>query len=282
MKRAMVERAVMSERSLREVKNRETDQIAQIGESARFSYSTFIYLLKEAAKTTDKERAQKTRPRKRRTNIHQLATTEESNEDESELDQLFQAWITRRLPGSRMNKETWTSLDPSTQKAWDTIDDKDKAAILSYAEQRSAKQAQDKTTLEANVHEGEDHDSSDSEDEEQESPDAELQANVTKGSKEKNETKGKAHPGDIRRVLAGNKRGDKKKRAAHNVMWKAHTHHQTPYVPEDFDPDGDEPPEFAERNDDPSSSDSSAASGFHNVLDMVDDYWGEQEEQFFH
>ena len=104
-----------------------------------------------------------------------------------------------------MNKETWTSLDPSTQKAWDTIDDKEKAAILSCAKQRSAKRSQDKTTLEANVHEGEDHDSSDSEDEEQESPDAELQANVTKGSKEKNETKGKAHPGDIRRVLAGNK-----------------------------------------------------------------------------
>jgi predicted Fe-S protein YdhL (DUF1289 family) len=241
-----------------------------------------MYLLKEAAKTTDKERAQRSQPWKRHTNTHQLATTEDSDEDESERNQLFQAWITRRLPGSRMNKETWTSLDPSTQKAWDTIDDKDKAAILSYAEQRSAKRAQDKTNLEANVHEGEDHDSSDSEDEEQESPDAELQANVTKGSKEKNETKGKAHPGDIRRVLAGNKRGDKKKRAAHNVMWKAHTHHQTPHVPEDFDTDGDEPPEFAERNDDPSSSDSSAASGFHNVLDMVDDYWGEQEEQFFH
>jgi hypothetical protein len=242
-----------------------------------------MYLLKEAAKTIDKERAQKSRPRKRRAYQQRLDKSrdpdEGEDEDEPGLTQSFQAWVIRQLHDSRMDKETWTSLDPSTQKAWDTIVDKDKAAILSYAEQRGAKHAQDKTPLEANVHEGEDHDSSDNEDEEKGSPDTERQANVTEGSKKRDETKGETHP------------GDKKKRVAHNVMWKAHTHHQTSYVPEafdpndnvpeDFDPNGDEPPEFAERNNDPSSSDGSVDSGFHNVLDMIDDYWGGQEGQFF-
>jgi hypothetical protein len=232
-----------------------------------------MYLLKEAAKTIDKERAQKLQSRKRHAYQQCLDKNRDPDEGEDEnepgLTQSFQAWTIRQLHDSRMDKETWTSLDPSTQKAWDTIVDKDKAAILNYAEQRSAKYAQDKTNLEANVHEGEDHDSSDNEDEEKGSSDTERQANVTEKSKKRDETKGETHL------------GDKKKWEAHNVMWKAYTHHQTPYVPEDFDPDGDEPPEFAERNDDPSSSNSSAASGFHNVLDMVDDYWGEQEEQFF-
>jgi hypothetical protein len=40
------------------VKDRETDRIAQMGDSGRFDYRTFMFLLREAAKTIDTERAQ--------------------------------------------------------------------------------------------------------------------------------------------------------------------------------------------------------------------------------
>jgi hypothetical protein len=71
MKRAMVERAVMYNRSLRNVKDRETDCIAQMGDTGRFDYRTFMFLLREAAKTVDTERAQCNRSQRRQAaNVH--------------------------------------------------------------------------------------------------------------------------------------------------------------------------------------------------------------------
>jgi hypothetical protein len=135
-----------------------------------------------------------------------------------DLSHAFQVWMSRQIAGSRMNKETWTSLDPATQKVWDSIDDKDKAAILGYAEKRAEKQAQDKSSRSANVHEGDHGQESDEDTPDAETSGTEMQANVTKGVQEVNETKGKAHPGNIRRVLGGNKKGDKKTRSANNIM----------------------------------------------------------------
>jgi hypothetical protein len=133
--------------------------------------------------------------------------------------------MSRQIAGSQMNKETWTSLDPAAQKVWDSIDDKDKAAILGYAEKRAEKRAQDKSSRSANIHEGDHGQESDDDAPDAETSRMEMQANVTKGVQETNETKGKAHPGNIWQVLGGNKKGDKKTRSANNIMWNLHTIH---------------------------------------------------------
>jgi hypothetical protein len=119
-----------------------------------------------------------------------------NDDDDDELTQLFQAWMLRRTPGSRMNKETWTSLAPATQTAWDTIPDKDKAAILGYATQRAEKHSPDPITRQTNVHATETELDPDESEEDTSNPD--IQANLTKSIQEVNATKGKAHPGDGR------------------------------------------------------------------------------------
>jgi hypothetical protein len=105
----------------------------------------------------------------------------------------------------------------------------------------------------------------------------EMQANVTKGVQEVNETKGKAHPGDIRRVLGGNKKGDKKTRSANNIMWNLHPMHMESQDSEDSDDKNLLPPPLD--NGQASSSDDDGS--VFNPQKLVDDYWGEQDDQFF-
>jgi hypothetical protein len=211
MKRAMVERAVMSDRSLRNVKDRETDCIAQMGDSGRFDYCTFMFLLREAAKTIDTERAQRNRSRRRQSaNFHLQddndAEDESSDMEVSDLSQAFQVWMSHQIAGSRMNKETWTSLDPATQKVWDSIDDKDKAAILGYAEKRAEKRAQDKSSRSANVHEGDNGQESDDDTPDAETSGTNMQANVTKSVQEANKTRARLILATSGESLAATKR----------------------------------------------------------------------------
>jgi hypothetical protein len=105
MKRAMVERPVMSNCSLRNAKDRETDRIAQMGDSERFDYCTFMFLLREAAKTVDTERAQQNRSCRRcSANFHlqdgNEAEDEGSDTEVSDLSQTFQVWMSRQIAGS--------------------------------------------------------------------------------------------------------------------------------------------------------------------------------------
>jgi hypothetical protein len=194
-----------------------------------------------------------------------------------DLSQAFQVWMSRQIAGSRRNKETWTSLDPATQKVWDSINDKDKAAILGYAEKRAEKRAQDKSSRSANVHEGDHGQESDNDTPDAETSGTEMQANVTKSVQEANETKGKAHPGDIRRVLGGNKKSDKKTRSANNIMWNLHTMQIGSQDSEDSDGENLLPPSLD--NGEASSSDDDGS--VLNPQKLVDDYWGEQDDQFF-
>jgi hypothetical protein len=175
-----------------------------------------------------------------------------------------------------MNKETWTSLDPATQKVWDSIDDKDKAAILGYAEKRAERRAQDKSSRSANVHEGDHGQDSDDDASDVGAAGTEMQANVTKSVQEVNKTKGKAHPGDIRQVLGGNKKSDKKTRSANNIMWNLHTMHIEPHDGEDSDGENLQPPPLD--NGEASSRDDDSV---FNPQKLVDDYWGEHDDQFF-
>jgi hypothetical protein len=259
MRRAMIERAVHPNRALRAVKDRETDRIAELGPTARHDYATYMYLLKEAAKNLDKANANHRRNR-RRLNLHTITDGDDDSgsDDDKELHQALQVWLSRRNPGARMNKDTWSSLDPSTQKLWDSIDDKDKAAILNYSSKRAEKRASNKESRTANVHQVTGEDTDDDEESDKSDSQPEVQVNVTE--QEANEAKGKAHPGDIRRVLGSSKTkkdNKSKSRSTNHVMW------QLNHAQMDSD---------ADSSDDDSMPDPD---------DLVAGYWGEQETQFF-
>ena len=267
MKRAMVERAVHPNKALRAVKDRETDRIAEHGPRARYDYTTYMFLLKEAAKNIDRAASNSSRRTRRRLNLHAL--TEGSDGSDSDPDgedsQALQIWVSRRHPGSRMNKDTWSSLDPGTQKIWDSIDDKDTAAILNYASKRAEKRAattketkESKESRSANIHTQTNGEDTDDEDDDGVTPsETEMQANVTE--QEANTAKSKAHPGDIRRVLGSSKAkkdGKPKARSTNHVMWQVNTLDQDP-------------------------EDSSDEDSISDPYAMVNEYWGEQEDQFF-
>ena len=84
-----------------------------------------------------------------------------------------------------------------------------------------------------------------------------MQANVTE--QEANTAKGKAHPGDIRRVLGSSKPKKDvkpKARSTNHVMWQVN-------------------------NLDQDAKDSSEDGSISDPYAMVNEYWGEQEDQFF-
>ena len=65
----------------------------------------------------------------------------DQDEMDSAHDSGLQAWVTQQQLGATMNKKTRISLDEKTQPVWDTIDPKDKAKILSYAQERAQRAA---------------------------------------------------------------------------------------------------------------------------------------------
>ena len=131
----------------------------------------------------------------------------------SELDQFIAQFNAQRVPGSTMDKATWTALSKDTQTTWDTISSEDKAKILAAAEQRATKK------LSVNVQETELHTP--------EEPEATRQANVSDI----------AHPGDTRHVMGSVPKGSSTKpasvakatvaastRTASVAQWQAHPH----------------------------------------------------------
>jgi hypothetical protein len=149
---------------------------------------------------------------------------------------------------------------------------------LSYAKKHAEKRSQDtKSTPSANVHEGHHGQESSEEESSEEEANQELEANVTKGMQGANKTKGKAHPGDIRRVLRGNKKSNKKTCSANNIMWNIHTMHSFPRARDGMTPGETKllPP-----LDDDEGSSSDDGSVF-DPSKILEEYWGDQEDPFF-
>jgi hypothetical protein len=147
---------------------------------------------------------------------------------------------------------------------------------LGYAEKRAEKRAQDKSSRSANIHEGDHGQESNDEPPDDAATGTEMQANATKSVQEANKTKGKAHPGDIQQVLGSNKKGNRKTCSANNIMWNLHTMHIESQEGEDSDGENLQPPPLD--NGEVSSSDDGSV---FNPQKLVDDYWGEQNNQFF-
>ena len=102
-----------------------------------------------------------------------------------------------------------------------------------------------------------------------------IQANEAKTVAAVNEAKGKAHPGDIRRVL-GNQGGNAKRKGNY-VRWQSANHASiTDHIGDDdslgLSEGSEDPPDMVERppDDESLASDDGQAS-----------YWGDQEDQYF-
>ena len=204
MVKNMLQRAVLSVRGLREVKDREEHRIAE--GQLPLSLSSYLQLLTVAAEGLDRER---TRSR-RAANVHQI----HADSDDASTSETPQ-YDVNYTAGSRMNKSTWDNLSKAAQSTWDTLPDGDKAKILGYAEDRAARSASasgnpDRAQRSANVADicQDDTDDDESPPSDTESPPdstSSLQVNKaiqsTKTIDRINELKGSAHPGDLRRVL---------------------------------------------------------------------------------
>lgn len=274
MQRAHLERAVSAHKSLREVKDRETHMIAMQGSSGRLPFAKYLYLLREAAKVADKARSVRGKV-KRSGNMH--VTTDNSDEsEETSVVGMFRAFMAQQhLEGSRMERDTWRSLNPDTREKWDTIDAEEKAKILS-----SSGSTKPRPRRSANAH----HVSMEDEEDEKSLQEGEgedttpsIQAN--EANSKAADAKSKVHPADPRRVLGGNNGGSKRK--ANHVRWKANYASIVEHLSDDESlglDDNSEAPDMVPR---PSDDESVESDDGQESVPSYSEYWGEQEDQFF-
>ena len=115
-----------------------------------YVYSEYLGLLESAAATYDSNKASKSGMGCRTAFNAIMNGDEDANRDggtmsegniTGEIMEFAVHQMQRSILGSKMNKETWTSLSDETKKVWDQISDKDKKAILSYTYERANREA---------------------------------------------------------------------------------------------------------------------------------------------
>jgi hypothetical protein len=183
--------------------------------SPGFSYEEYLTAIKSAATRIDATRSTKTRD----VNMTLI-------DDDEEIPDLLSVEASRieyainevkrryRDPGqlaAQMNSDTWKSLKPETQTAWDTLPQEEKAKILDYAtkrgERRQEKLGQDSSkSVRINTHEiiheqdpTTETASDDPTPDDGDKPSISVNNVLTKARRE-------AHPGDPRRVLGSDKK----------------------------------------------------------------------------
>ncbi len=172
------------------------------------------------------------------------------------------------LPGSKMNKETWSNLSEDTKKIWDKIPDKEKRSILQYAHNRAMKRegniAEQGKALEANVLEQAEPDSGETTKAENETGEEEKDPGMLEVHNAIAKARGEAHPSDIRKMMGNRPKAAASGRKAMTVRFypdssdEEDSHLLDDYA--DSDEDLSDYPGLTER-DDSSSSDGSDAPG---------------------
>lgn len=179
--------AVAGVKDLATVRLRELEHMALTGKL--YTYDEYSTALVAIAQQLDQSAA-----RARRVNLHTIDDTQDRDADATTSDMsdydLLIHQARRRSFNPRLNKDTWNSLEPTDQSAWDTLSDSAKASILSYKQTRDSQHTASRT---ANQHLAHDHDDSGAGAPDEAPSDAELKIN---------ETKGAVHPGNISRVLS--------------------------------------------------------------------------------
>lgn len=169
-KRQCLQNAVAGVRGLQDVLDRECNRITMGGRA--FNYDQCLSTLKSVATRLDDKRKKE---EVRVANWHDLGDDKpiepeidinraEINVNRAEIDKMEYAVNELRRKKSpsdytaQMNRETWKSLSPDTQKAWDTFSKEEKASFLTHSKdrdkQRSTKAHLTDSTpkIDANVH----------------------------------------------------------------------------------------------------------------------------------
>lgn len=214
-KRQYLQNAVSGVRGLQDVLDRECDRIT-MGE-APFSYEQYLVALKSVATRLDDKRKKEG---KRFIGWHDMDHTEDTplidvNISDSERLELDINEVRRRKSASdflaQMNRETWNSLAPETQKVWDSLPKEEKIKLLTYSkdrhDRRNAKANITDTTpsMDINNHDisgGGDDEGADSKEDPSSEPDK-LEVNTTmwKINNAQQQARSEAHPGDLRRMM---------------------------------------------------------------------------------
>ena len=282
--RAYLERAIAGVKGFSEITDRENDRIAEWGYGARFTYPVWLHLVKEKARTMDKQMSSQAKAAARRgsVNLHQLLEALDVGDSDSSDTDLLEVNAHRFLPGSRMDKATWDSLSQPAKEKWDTFSDEDKATILSYVGKKNAQEPPNKKARpgkrSVNFHEG----IISSPDEDSEEETAALEVNAS-SVQEINEVKSKVHAADPRRML-GQQTPAAKKSTDKTTDKKPATPTAKAFHAGLTLEDQDDACEIYDDDISLGISDAGSSwgdSGVNNPHHQVDDYWGAQEDQFF-
>jgi hypothetical protein len=132
MRQLYLQNAVSQVKALRDVNDRETDQLVM--GCPGFSYDEYLIAVKSAATNIDEHRSTKS------TRDINMLMNDPPNDEAAILEYAINK-VKRRYRdlgqlAAQMNRETWKSLSPGAQTTWDTLTQEDKAKILDYATKR--------------------------------------------------------------------------------------------------------------------------------------------------
>ena len=251
-KRQYLQNAVAGVRGLQDVLDRESDRITMGGRA--FDYDQYLSTLKSVATRLDDKRKKEG---VRIANWHDIGDDvpiePEINVNLAEVAKMEYAINELRRKKSpsdyaaQMNRETWKSLSPDTQKSWDTFSKEEKASILTYSkdrdERRSTKaQLADSTPrIDANVHDASKTEEDGDKGSQGDSDNGEVKVNTVmwKVNNVTTTARSEAHPGDPRRMM-GSSQG-----ARGSIEAKLHQHLRQLEESDDEDSsDDDEPTDF--------------------------------------
>lgn len=171
-------------------------------------------LLNKTAEQCDRDRAHDSRSRRvKSVTVEELCEGDDASQDMNDFNVADEPWNINFLSdhsknvGETMRKDVWLSLKQAVRDVWETVPDEDKAKILNCkvdcTEQCAAKDVTSSVpskTCSVNVTEIIGAELTDDASDE---GTQELEAHRT--IQEFNETKGQAHPGDLRRMLGSQK-----------------------------------------------------------------------------
>ena len=126
MKKAMLQAALLPVTILRAVADRETKHVMQRG--APFTYNEYLTAIKSSVALYDEGQMG-------RHSVHVVTSSQNKHDPHSHGEALIYAVNkqARRVPGTIMNKETWSALTDQEKATWDQLSNQDKQKILTYA-----------------------------------------------------------------------------------------------------------------------------------------------------
>jgi hypothetical protein len=214
-KRQYLQNAVAGVKGLQDVLDRESDRIT-MGELP-FTYEQYLATLKSVSTRLDDKRSKEGR---RFANWHDVGFEDgspslEANVAETERMEYLINEAKRFKDASdyaaQMNRDTWKSLKPETQEAWDKFPKEEKIKLLTYSKDRhdrrnaKANLSDTSPSMEINNHDVKEQESADEtpskDNDTEETGGMKVNTSMWKIHSAEQKARSEAHPGDIRRMM---------------------------------------------------------------------------------